>query len=159
MTKLRESLAKTLLVAFSISSATLYITGYANAQSSTYMSRSQCSRLTGSNYMSCCLALNRLSIMTPDQIDQCPPWTTEAINEALTGGYDGSESSAVPGTGRFHHHRGGDHGGHHGGGHHGGGDHNHGGGHHDGGGHHGDGGGHHGGGGGNNNDHGGHGHH
>lgn len=124
MTKLMETLAKTLLVAFSVSSATLYVTGYANAQNGMYMSRAQCGRLTSSNYQSCCVALNRSSIMSPGQIEQCPPWTTQSINEEYSAdegwGETGNTTSAHH---HGHHHHGdpgGNHGGHHSGGHHGG---------------------------------------
>ncbi|WP_378945417.1 hypothetical protein [Mesorhizobium sp. ANAO-SY3R2] len=120
MTRFRESLAKTLLVAFSVSSATLYMAGYASAQNGMYMSRAQCGRLTSSNYQSCCLALNRSSIMTPGQVEQCPPWTTEAINQSyLDEGW--GETGNVTNAHHSHHHHGDPGGGHHGGGHHGGG--------------------------------------
>ncbi|EHK54188.1 hypothetical protein MAXJ12_26418, partial [Mesorhizobium alhagi CCNWXJ12-2] len=37
----------------------------------------------------CCIAVNRSSILAPEQLAQCPPLTTSVISNALSGRGDG----------------------------------------------------------------------
>lgn len=59
------------------------------------LTASQCQPLTDANYARCCIAINRRSILSPDQIEQCPPLTTSLIATTLARLGD----SNVPGGG------------------------------------------------------------
>jgi uncharacterized membrane protein YgcG len=49
----------------------------------------QCQPLTRANFAMCCIAVNRQSILAPEQLAQCPPLTTSVISSALSGRGDG----------------------------------------------------------------------
>lgn len=45
----------------------------------------QCARLTSENYVICCMAANRDSVLSEEEIEQCPPITTALIRIAIEG--------------------------------------------------------------------------
>ncbi|RUX92521.1 hypothetical protein EN935_02730 [Mesorhizobium sp. M7D.F.Ca.US.004.03.1.1] len=47
------------------------------------LTAAQCQPLTDANYARCCIAINRRSILSSDQIEQCPPITTSLIATTL----------------------------------------------------------------------------
>ncbi|PBB83676.1 hypothetical protein CK216_27710, partial [Mesorhizobium sp. WSM3876] len=63
------------------------------------MTAAQCQPLMESNYALCCIAINRNSILSRAQLDQCPPLTTSLIAATLdkegggSGGGGGGGSS------------------------------------------------------------------
>lgn len=59
------------------------------------LTAAQCQPLTDANYARCCIAINRRSILSSDQIEQCPPLTTSLIATTLARLGD----SNVPGGG------------------------------------------------------------
>ena len=63
----------------------------------------QCQPLTNSNYEACCLAINRASILSRAQLDQCPPLTTAQISNTVDrehGGGTGNDGSRDGGRSR-----------------------------------------------------------
>lgn len=95
------------------------------------MSAAKCSPLTGSNYQSCCIALNRSQILTPYELNQCPPLTTAVIGVANSPSGDDERSSGDGNRPSGGTSGGGDNGGTSGGGDNGGGDNGGGDHHHD----------------------------
>src|SRR5262245_34086343 len=69
------------------------------------LTAAQCQPLTESNYELCCIARNRTSILTREQLDQCPPLTTSLIDSATEksgngrGGNGGGGGSGSGGDG------------------------------------------------------------
>lgn len=59
------------------------------------LTAAQCQPLTDANYARCCIAINRRSILSSDQIEQCPPLTTSLIAATLARLGD----NTVPGAG------------------------------------------------------------
>ena len=74
-------------------------TGFASAQNSLRprMAAAACQPLTRDNFEMCCIALNRRSILSSEQLAQCPPLTTSVISAVLAGsendGNDGGTGS------------------------------------------------------------------
>ena len=62
------------------------------------MNAEQCHPLSPSNYELCCVARNRIEILTPSEIDQCPPMTTAQINSVLSSERPGEHGNAGPGV-------------------------------------------------------------
>jgi hypothetical protein len=56
----------------------------------------ECHPLTGDNYELCCVALNRMDILTAAEIDQCPPMTTAQIQSVLNNSRPGDRGANVP---------------------------------------------------------------
>ena len=71
-----------------LGSAAVCLVGYAvpaTAQFSPrpFLTADQCQPLTEATYELCCIAANRSRILTPEQIDLCPPITTSRIQALL----------------------------------------------------------------------------
>ncbi len=83
------------------------------------LTAAQCQPLTDANYAQCCIAINRRSILSSDQIEQCPPLTTSLIAATLArlgdsnvpGSADGSSVGDTGGKGGDTGGKGGDSGG------------------------------------------------
>ena len=66
------------------------------------LSAAQCQPLTEANYEVCCIALNRRSILSAQQIDECPPLTTSLVSRAVRengGSFGGNHVSYTGGSG------------------------------------------------------------
>src|SRR5690606_17729364 len=76
-----------------LGSAAIFIVGFplpAAAQTGPrpVLTAAECQPLTEDNYALCCIAANRSRILTPSELDQCPPITTSRIQAVLGGGGD-----------------------------------------------------------------------
>lgn len=54
-----------------------------------FLTAAQCQPLTEENYEMCCIAINRSSILSDDELGMCPPITTSLIQNILTTDNDG----------------------------------------------------------------------
>ncbi|MFC6489680.1 hypothetical protein ACFP9U_17120, partial [Nitratireductor sp. GCM10026969] len=53
------------------------------------LSQEQCLPLSEQNYAICCVARNRAVLLSPAELDQCPPITTSQVQNALNNRNDG----------------------------------------------------------------------
>ncbi|RWE19017.1 MAG: hypothetical protein EOS41_31025, partial [Mesorhizobium sp.] len=72
-----------LLVSSALIAANLATSASAQNSIRPRMTAAQCQPLMESNYALCCIAINRNSILSRAQLDQCPPLTTSLIAATL----------------------------------------------------------------------------
>ncbi|MCA0033064.1 hypothetical protein [Mesorhizobium sp. B263B2A] len=83
MTLMRK-VYSTLLVSSAVLAASMTSSTAAQDSIRPRMTAAQCQPLTDANYAMCCIAINRGSILSSDQLDQCPPITTSLIATTLS---------------------------------------------------------------------------
>lgn len=83
MTLIRK-VYSTLLVSSAVLAASMTSSTAAQDSIRPQMTAAQCQPLTDANYAMCCIAINRGSILSSDQLDQCPPITTSLIATTLS---------------------------------------------------------------------------